>query len=199
MQRLYYDRRRTTGSVVMLPWAHAGIGYLLWSVLTRYRERRPPSDLEAWVLLFGTQFPDLVDKPLAWTFGILPSGRSLGHSLFTLSGLFVVGYVVSKRWGRTNLVVAFGVGSFSHTFADTYRILLEERYASLGYLLWPILRTPGEDMQRSIIDHFRGASFGVSFSIQLLLALVVALVWFRDGAPGLPTHFLLSNEATDTE
>ena len=33
-------------------------------------------------LAIGTQLPDLIDKPLTYQFAVLPSGRSLGHSLF---------------------------------------------------------------------------------------------------------------------
>lgn len=182
----------------MLPWAHAGIGYVLWSALTRYREQRPPSDLEAWILLFGTQFPDLVDKPLAWTFDVLPSGRSLGHSLLTLSALFVVSYVVSKRRGRTNLAVAFSVGAFSHTIVDTYRMLLDGRYASLGYLVWPVLRIPAPDTQKSITAHFRGLHFDGLFTAQFLVVLVVVFLWIRDGSPGLPIAHFRSTETTET-
>lgn len=58
----------------MWPWGHAAIGYLLFSMDTRLRYGRRPGGPATILLFFGTQFPDLVDKPLAWTLPLLPSG-----------------------------------------------------------------------------------------------------------------------------
>ena len=48
----------------MWPWEHLAIGYLAYSLLGRLAWRRPPTVGTAITVAFGTQFPDLVDKPL---------------------------------------------------------------------------------------------------------------------------------------
>ena len=48
----------------MWPWEHLTIGYLAYSLLSRLAWRRPPTVGTAITVAFGTQFPDLVDKPL---------------------------------------------------------------------------------------------------------------------------------------
>ena len=70
----------------MWPWEHLAFGYLLWSLWLRARGRSLPGDWEALVLVFATQLPDLVDKPLAWQLGVLPGGRSLGSRGATIAG-----------------------------------------------------------------------------------------------------------------
>lgn len=178
----------------MIPWAHAGIGYLLWSGSTHYYEERPPGDVEVWLLLLGTQFPDLVDKPLAWSVGVLPSGRSLGHSLLTVTVLFVILYAVARRRDQRTLAVAFTVGHLSHSLADTVNPLLEGRYGYLDYLLWPLLGGPKSELNRSIVEHFLSIRPSDLLGVQSLIALLVIVLWVHDGMPGLPTQKLWSGE-----
>src|SRR6056297_3615611 len=96
----------------MWPWGHAVVGYLAYSGTTHVGWKRPPSHAATVALLFGTQFPDLVDKPLAWSLGVLPSGRSLAHSTLTAVLLVCVLYVVFAR--RRAVVGAFALGYASH-------------------------------------------------------------------------------------
>lgn len=48
----------------MWPWEHLAISYLAYSLLGRLAWRRPRPLREPPSVTFGTQFPDLVDKPL---------------------------------------------------------------------------------------------------------------------------------------
>jgi hypothetical protein len=59
----------------MWPWEHLAVGYLLYSV-SCVLWGRYPTRIGVAALAFGTQFPDLVDKPLGWWLGVLPSGQS---------------------------------------------------------------------------------------------------------------------------
>lgn len=59
--------------------------YVPYALDTLVRERRLPNAKHTVVPLYATQLPDLIDKPLAWSVGILPTGRSLAHSLLTAS------------------------------------------------------------------------------------------------------------------
>ena len=56
--------RAITGGSDMWTWEHLAIGYLAYSLLSQLAWRRPPTVGAAITVAFGTQFPDLVDKPL---------------------------------------------------------------------------------------------------------------------------------------
>lgn len=91
----------------MWPWGHAAVGYTLYSAFSRMYYRKPPSDAAALVVLFGTQLPDFNDKPLAWTFDVLPTGRSLGHSLLTAAVILIIGQAIFQYVDQRELTVAF--------------------------------------------------------------------------------------------
>jgi hypothetical protein len=76
----------------MWPWGHLALGYLLYSPFARARFGRPPTDRATLLLAFGTQLPDLVDKPLAWRLDVLPAGRTLGHSLLSVVAVSALVY-----------------------------------------------------------------------------------------------------------
>jgi hypothetical protein len=171
----------------MLPWGHAAVGYLCYTLYARLRHQRRPLGVTGIALAIGTQFPDLIDKPLAWTFGILPSGRSLGHSLLVL-GVVVAGlyWLHTRRTVESpTVLIAFTIGWLSHVFADGYTILLGKP-TCLNYMVWPLLGTcPYTESNRSIIQFFLTLEVGRSFWIGLVLTGVALVVWLYDGAPGL--------------
>ena len=159
---------------------------MVWSGTTRISLNRPPNDREVWVLCLGTQLPDLIDKPLTWTVGILPAGRSLGHSLLTVAALFALLYVTAERRNVRTFAVAFGVGHLSHSLADAYRPLVEGRYGDLGYLLWPVFEGPADGPGRSIVGHLRGLTVDSFLGYQSWIVAVLLALWLYDGTPGLP-------------
>ncbi|MFB6165669.1 MAG: metal-dependent hydrolase [Haloarculaceae archaeon] len=169
----------------MQPAAHLAIGYLVWSAYARSRLHRPPTDRGAWIALFGALFPDLVDKPLAWSLHVLPAGRSLAHSLLTASLFTAAAWWVGQRVDEPALGLAFGLPYFSHLAADVVRPLASGQYAYLRFLGWPLLSLPPYDTSRSLLTEFRG-SVGTLSGLELLLAAVVIAVWLLDGSPGLP-------------
>lgn len=122
----------------MLPWTHAAFGYLLLLLVAGVLGRRL-SRAELIAVIVGTQLPDVVDKPLAWWFGVLPSGRSLAHSLLVAVPLSAV--VLAYAWHRSHPEVgfAFGLGYASHLFGDTYLAVLYWRPEEFTFLLWPLL------------------------------------------------------------
>jgi membrane-bound metal-dependent hydrolase YbcI (DUF457 family) len=87
-------------------------------------------------LIGGAIFPDLIDKPLAWELGVLASGRSLMHSLFSVAIVSALVLVLADQYGRRDEGVAFGLAYVSHPFADTYRTLLAD--GTTSFLLWPL-------------------------------------------------------------
>ncbi|WP_277555855.1 metal-dependent hydrolase [Halobaculum limi] len=122
----------------MLPWTHAAFGYLLLLAVVVLLGRRV-SRVELLAVLVGTQLPDVIDKPLAWWFNAVPSGRSLAHSLLFVIPLSAV--IVAIAWYRSHPEVgfAFTLGYLAHLIGDTYVAIYYWRTEEFSFLLWPIL------------------------------------------------------------
>lgn len=168
----------------MLPWGHASVGYLCYTLYTRLRYRRAPLGPAVVALAVGTQFPDLIDKPMAWTYSILPSGRSFTHSVLTVA--VVAGLLYWTYRNRTELATAgaFVVGWASHLFADSYSVLFGEP-TCVDYLLWPLAICPYEEGSRSIIEFLLAVELADGHLFGIGLTAVATVVWLLDGAPGL--------------
>lgn len=179
----------------MWPWEHLAIGYLVYSFLVRYVAGHTPQALAVVALVIGTQFPDLVDKPLGWGTSILPSGLSFAHSLLVAVPLTMLLLAASSAFDRTELGVAFAIGYLLHLPADAVYPLLIGGNLSLGFLFWPLIPATGGGTV-SIVLVVR--EFAVKFLMflatprgQLYLLLELGLVggavlrWYADGVPGL--------------
>ena len=168
----------------MLPWGHAAVGYLLYSLYTRWRLGRPPLGLPVFALGFGTQFPDLIDKPFTWTIPLLPYGRSLGHSLFTFIILLSVLTILFRYPDQRTLTTAFGIGYLTHLIGDGLSPALNGDVTALGYLLWPLTDVP-DGRSRSFIDFFLALEFTPMVLFGVLLSGFAFLLWIDDGMPGV--------------
>lgn len=178
----------------MWPWGHAAVGYLLYSGYSRLTRRGPNADPGAIVLTdmqvlalgVGTQLPDLVDKPLAWQFDILPNGRSLGHSLVVFAILAALAWVLIRRPRRRRLLGAFGLGYLSHLGTDGLYPALRGEFAELGYLGYPIVRPISyPDISGGFLAHLLALDFGPTGYVEIGLAVAATVVWYADGLPGL--------------
>ncbi len=170
----------------MWPWGHLAVAYLLYSVVARRRFDRPPRALPAIALAIGSQFPDLIDKPLAWNFGVLPGGRTLTHSLFTAAILVPAVFVLADRLESRTIGVAFLVGYGSHLLADVPPSVLSGEFVGAAYLLWPALEQPPEAPVAGILDAFlHYYELGLYEWTQFALFAVAVVVWYADGMPGL--------------
>jgi len=169
----------------MWPWGHLAVGYLLYAGFTRWRFDRSPQGGATLAVLFGTQFPDLVDKPLAWTFHLLPSGRSLAHSLLTATLVCVLVWLFVRWHGHSILGTGFAIGYVSHLFADALSPVLAGEYRYVSYLGWPVLDQPSYDTSMGFAAQFAGISLTPLFVLQLVLGAFAIALWFRDGCPGL--------------
>jgi len=180
----------------MLPWEHAAIAYLLYSGYSRLRYGRPPNGWAVLVVLFASQLPDLIDKPLAWQFALIPSGRSLAHSVFVGVPLSAVAVVLARQYEAHEIGSAFWIGYLSHLATDAVALYpgAETNFASI---LWPLVSQEGA-------PHTHGGFFERAAAILIgdypsLLVLepttnvligvsMVAgmfLVWNLDGRPGV--------------
>lgn len=167
----------------MLPWAHAAFGYLCYHGYTARTGSRP-SGVAALAVVFGTQFPDLVDKPLAWTFDVLPSGRSLGHSVFALVLVCGLLYLAFEETRRRELL-AFALGYASHLLGDGLHALWEREFVQFGYLFWPLTSAPLDDEGMSFLEFFTTLEPSGWLLFGLALTAVGLVVWARDGYPGV--------------
>ena len=181
----------------MWPWGHLAVGYLLYSTYIHWSSRRSPDGIATLFVALGTQFPDLIDKPLAWTLHVIPSGRSLAHSLyaFTLVSLLVAW--VAKHYGRPQIGPAFALGYASHLVADGITPLLAGDLSKLTYLGWPLLPPPDYGVEHGFIYHFTHMEFTPFFLLQIALGVLVIWVWVADGTPGVDTLRIAAKRVYD--
>lgn len=167
----------------MWPWGHLAVGYLVYSILI-HLSGNSLRDYPTLSLMFGTQFPDLVDKPLAWTFGVIPNGRSLTHSIFTAVILIVVLRVLLRRYGYGSLATAFGIGYLLHLAGDALGPLVAREYYYLGFLGWPLV-PPIDYGEKSFVAQFASLELASFSAVDIGLVLLFFGLWMFDGRPGL--------------
>lgn len=172
----------------MWPWGHAALGYLLYASYTRLRYDRTPDGASTLILLIGTQLPDLIDKPLAWTLPVLPSGRSLGHSVLVLVPLSLLVYALAVRYQDGDWGNAFVIGVLSHAVVDVLPSAVRGEFAYTTSLVWPLLPPPPyPERDRTILGHFLAIEPTPMLMFELVLTVVAVVVWWRQGRPGWRT------------
>ena len=169
----------------MLPWGHAALGYLVYSVYVRWRHGRPPIGLTVVALGIGTQFPDLIDKPLTWTVPLLPYGRSLAHSLVAFGILCTVLRVWFRYPDQRALTEAFTLGYATHVVGDGVAPALAGDYTALGYLFWPVTAVPASPGAESFIAFFVTLTVTPIHLFGIVLTVVAIALWIVDGLPGV--------------
>lgn len=143
-------------------------------------------------MLAGSLFADLVDKPLGWGLGLIPS-RSLGHSLLFAGLLIVVVYVVALASDRVATATAFVVAHLTHLVTDLRPRLLLGYPIRSGYLFWPFVSRPMFTYREQVFDPPAIVELLVMplthRPVFLLLEVVLfgfaLALWHVDGRPGL--------------
>ncbi|ELY41993.1 metal-dependent hydrolase [Natronorubrum tibetense] len=177
----------------MFPWEHLAFAYVLYSLFANAVLRRAPTSRETVAVVIGSQLPDLVDKPLAWTFGITETGYSVGHSIFVAPIVCLAVYAVAARRDDRLVAGAFTLAYGSHLVIDVYDPLRESSRFEPRVVLWPLESPPSGD-HGGFLDHFalyfvryvnELLTGGVtpSVALQLGLGLAVVALWLVDGAP----------------
>jgi len=168
----------------MWPLGHAAVAYLGYAGLRHARGTAAPELGVVVALLVGSQLPDLVDKPLSWYLGILPTGRSLAHSILMIGPLIGLAYLLARRGGRPEYGVAAGVGAGAHLLADVVPTLWGA--ADPTILVWPLLPLePYPDGPPTIMGLLAGSLGEPYFAAEFVLAALAVVVWRRDGYPGV--------------
>lgn len=169
----------------MWPLGHVAVAYLCYTIATRARFDAPPAHVPALILVIGSQFPDLVDKPLAWYLGVIPTGRTLAHSLLVLVPLTFAVLVLSSHYNRSEYGIVFAIGALSHVLVDAVPALWGPN-ESATHLLWPVV--PVEEYEQgapSILALFQESLGQPFFLAEFALAAVALVCWHRHGYPGL--------------
>lgn len=170
----------------MFPLGHLSVGYLLYAGWCR-RLGTPPAPGPMLALVVCSLLPDLVDKPLAWGFGVLPTGQSLAHSLLVLVPLCLVAVLVSRRRGRVEYGVAVSLGALSHPVLDALPVLWGEE-SRFGFLLWPYWSVEPYESDAPTLADLGAAVIGTpSVLLEGLLLVLAGVVWYKQGRPGLPS------------
>jgi len=167
----------------MWPLGHAAVAYLCYTGLQRARTETV-GGLAVVALLVGSQFPDLVDKPLSWSLGVLPTGRTLAHSLLILGPFVGLVYALTVRYDRAEYGIAFGVGAILHVLTDSLPVLWGEE--ELAFLLWPVVAVEPYPDGAPTVGGLLVTALGSPYLLaEFVLAAIAVVVWRADGYPGV--------------
>lgn len=169
----------------MLPWGHMAVGYVVYSLGSRVRYDGPPDGAAIIALVIATQLPDLIDKPLTTWFGVLPTGRSLGHSLLFVLVAGMIVWLLTRHVDRPQIVEGFVVGHLSHVVADAIDPIWGGRWEELGYLFWPLTAAyeyPSDDDR--IFTEYLLVQLISAPHHELAMFVIAVLLWLYDGMPG---------------
>lgn len=179
----------------MFPWEHAVVGYLAYSLFCHLIFRGSPSARESFLVIFGSMFPDLIDKPLAWQFGVFEGGYAIGHSIFFAVPISILIGLLARRYGAGRAGLAFVTGYLLHLPGDLISPYVERGELAVEKLLWPIEQAGGTysggliggfmenflpylyqllSLELSIYSFFKVGLMGCAF-----------LLWLYDGMPML--------------
>lgn len=155
----------------MRPHEHLLFAALPIGLYVLARHRRLPTGYTIAAVLLGTQLPDLIDKPLAWSFGVLPSGRMFAHSLVVSLPVLAVGGVLATRRGYVRWTAVFVIAYLSHIIGDFYPIIWQGTdYYFFPNLFWPLLRA-NPDQSPSFLAHAPPSIWSILLSIGIFLCL----------------------------
>ncbi|SNZ05196.1 LexA-binding, inner membrane-associated putative hydrolase [Natronoarchaeum philippinense] len=179
----------------MLPWEHAAVGYLAYSLWCHVVDRRSPGALEAIAALVGSQLPDLIDKPLSWQYGVFDSGYALGHSIFFAVPVAVGAGLLARTYGRGSVGVALVLGYLLHLPGDLVEDVLREGELVAAPILWPVVTAPPSPEQPVVgvtvelfyeyVDALTAPDPPTFVLVQAGVIVGTALLWLYDGAPVL--------------
>lgn len=181
----------------MWPWEHVVVGYVAFSIFSRLVYRAPPGDWATLAVVFGSLLPDLVDKPLAWQFGVFETGYALAHSVFIAVPVCAAVWLFARRRNRGSVGAGFTVGYLAHLPADVIPYYLLTGRWMPERILWPVRTAePARDHQVGVVDQM--LVYFIPYLRQLLsgdpspyLVGVLAfcgfafVLWVLDGTPGI--------------
>jgi membrane-bound metal-dependent hydrolase YbcI (DUF457 family) len=171
------------------------VGYVGYSVFERLRTGGAPTQQNVLVLAVATQAPDLIDKPLAWQFGVLSSGVGAAHSLLVGVPVAALIGVWLRGRGQTGTGIAVVIGQVSHVLGDLLFSWLFGSSPVLASFVWPLGPAPGPTSAGLLVgvwDRLLGSQALLATPkgqlyvlLEVVLLVVTVGLWFYDGMPGL--------------
>jgi hypothetical protein len=179
----------------MWPWEHLAVGYVLYSGIVNLRPGGRLQGSDVATLAVATQLPDLVDKPLAWTLGVIPNGFGLAHTLLVAVPVVTLVTGWGYRYGRPSVGVAFAVGYLSHLAGDVlYPVVKSGGPPNLPFLFQPFVSLPDRsvagfvprfrDLLAAFFEFVASPQGQVYLTLETLLIGGALLLWAADGCPG---------------
>lgn len=123
----------------MMPWSHLFVAVFPVILYVALRHRRLPSALLIGAVATGSQFPDLVDKPLAWGVDVLINGRMFMHSLVFAIPISTAVILIATKYGNISLGSGFVFGYLLHIAGDFYTAFVGPAQYIPSNMLWPLL------------------------------------------------------------
>jgi len=124
----------------MDPIKHVLLAVVPVACYTLLRRRRIPSGAVVLTAVCAGLFADLIDKPLAWQFGLIPSGRMVAHSLVISVPLLVAVLLFTARTNHLQYGLVFAWGHLSHIATDFLSVLSRGTDSYwFPNLFWPLL------------------------------------------------------------
>jgi hypothetical protein len=177
----------------MWPWEHVVVGYVAYSLFCHLVLRDSPGGWEAGAVVFGSLFPDLIDKPLAWQFGVFEGGYAIVHSVFFAVPISIAVGLIARRYGAGRVGLAFGIGYLIHLPSDLLPPYVRRGELVWERVLWPVQQA-GEDGHRGLVEGFIDEFVPFAYELvagdpsgymlfQLGLMGCAFLLWLYDGVP----------------
>ncbi|WP_135807133.1 metal-dependent hydrolase [Halorussus marinus] len=190
----------------MWPWEHLAVGYLAYSLSCHLRGDGAPGGWPAVALAVGTQFPDLLDKPLSWSLGVVASGQSVAHSVLLAVPVSALAIGAATGVGRRRVGEGFAVGYLSHLPSDVFYPLVRGARPNVDAVLWPLASAPAGEANagllataRRLFDRYAGELLAGEptpyLAVELGLLVGVVALWVYDGMP--PVGALVANATED--
>lgn len=177
----------------MWPWEHVVVGYVAYSLVCHLVFRDSPGGWEAGAVVFGSLLPDLIDKPLAWQFGVFEGGYAIAHSVFVAVPVSIAVGLLARRYGAGRVGLAFALGYLLHLPSDVIPPYVRGDGLAWERILWPVRRSEGE-YSEGLIGGFIEAVVPYLYELaagdpsgyllfQLGLMGCAFLLWVYDGMP----------------
>lgn len=179
----------------MFPWEHVIVGYVTFSLLSRLLYRGPPGDWPALLVVFGSLLPDLVDKPLAWEYGVFETSYALTHSVLFAAPVCGAIWLLARWRGRGAVGAGLTTGWLLHLPADLVAYYVIRGRWEPERVLWPYRTadpTTGTEFGAHALvyvgpylEELLAGDPSPYVLINLFLAWLALCLWFFDGLPGL--------------
>lgn len=178
----------------MFPWEHVVAGYVVFSLLSRLLYREPPGELAALAVVFGSLLPDLVDKPLAWEFGVIQTSYGPAHSILFAVPVCAAVWALARWQGRAAAGAGLTTGYLLHLPGDVVAYWVLRRRWDPERILWPYRKadpTTATDFGTHVLVYVEpyvhellSGEATTYVLANLVLLLFAACLWIVDGRPG---------------